>query len=1111
MKHTTLFPLLLLSLALAGPAGAQGYRSVFEAYPPRVEEETAFTVTVAYTVPAGAAALHCELKSPEHVVLAGDTTRVTGGGKHVFTLRAPARASQKEVLVAAWLGEHWQQALAPIDTTAAIRILSHADQRREEAMRNDAAPALARLGYRRAPAGNAAVLDDDLPGLDRAAAGSVARALAGRGIAVSLLDARALANPYLLSREHFDMLVLPDARIFPAGALPALRAYLEAGGHLVALNGPAFGKLVWPVGGRWVDREGVLSALANVQERRPLLEFAGAPESWRRETNAPESPGSVAFETAGGRPCARFTIGNLTGWDTFAAPELAGAFPAGHTLTCFRARGDGPTSQLSVEWREKDGSRWIAVVPLGKEWRGYALPPSAFRYWHDSVSKGRGGPGDLFRPENASRVVLGLAFTHTQAVGGGRHEFWVADVASAPMPADVAGIYEALGGAPDLPAIEAISPAYKLYPVTNPRGMQVDRRQLLWNPQRLPAVRSTLAAHPRPQGTGFGKERRWRWVPLLEAINARGKPGGAAAALVINGRKPYEGGLWLSVPVTDPAFLRNPDTAAAVADAAARMLDGVFLFEGGTRHFAYPDGEDVEYGAEVANFGRRPATVEVEITIAPAQQGAPVTVERFPLTVAAGKREVVRGVWRPGRFAAEEYRVSVTLRRDGRPIDLLAHPLLVWRPAVRPSFVTAKAGDFWLDGRRWYPHGVNYMPSSGMGIEDGPYFEYWLDPQPYDPDVIQRDLEDVKAIGLNMVSVFIYHRSLQSHNLFDLLVRCRRLGLKVNLSLRPGTPMEFRWEEMKALIERHGLAQDDTVFAYDLAWEPRFGVYDARRRWDGDWEQWLVKRYGSLDAAEKAWGFPVPRSEGKVTGPSNQQVAHDGPWTKMSAAYRRFVDDLLHEKYAEARRLVRTVDPNHLVSFRKSEAGNPTCGQEGMPYDLKGLAGAVDLMCPEGYGRIGDWERVKPGWFTAAYARCVAPEAPVMWAEFGTSVWDESRGAQNPDALAFQGRFYRDFYKMVLRSGANGSVCWWFPGGYRCGERSDFGILNPDRTWRPATHAIHDTAARLTADRPLPRPDVWIPIRRDDHADGIAGVYASVKDAFWKAIAEGKTPGLRWE
>jgi hypothetical protein len=39
--------------------------------------------------------------------------------------------------------------------------------------------------------------------------------------------------------------------------------------------------------------------------------------------------------------------------------------------------------------------------------------------------------------------------------------------------------------------------------------------------------------------------------------------------------------------------------------------------------------------------------------------------------------------------------------------------------------------------------------------------------------------------------------------------------------------------------------------------------------------------------------------------------------------------------------------------------------------------------------------------------------------------------------------------------------------------------------------------------------DFWLEMDRDKHPDGIGAVYDEVKDKFWAAIADGKTPGLR--
>jgi hypothetical protein len=242
------------------------------------------------------------------------------------------------------------------------------------------------------------------------------------------------------------------------------------------------------------------------------------------------------------------------------------------------------------------------------------------------------------------------------------------------------------------------------------------------------------------------------------------------------------------------------------------------------------------------------------------------------------------------------------------------------------------------------------------------------------------------------------------------------------------------------------------------------------------------------------------------------QLLNDGPWRKLAADYRSFLDQHLERHYAQARRLVRSIDPHHAVGFRMQLAGDPTCLLEGLlPYDFYGLARAVDLWEPEAYGRIGDWERVKGGEFTAAYARLCDPQKPLVWAEMGFSTWDGNRKAADPDKLAFQARFYSDFYRLLTESGADGVFFWWYPGGLRLNESSDFGIINPDGTDRPVSEVIRRRGAEfLTAPKPG-KPDYWIPISRDRDARGLYGIYAAVGQEFWAAIAAGHRPALKWE
>ena len=164
-----------------------------------------------------------------------------------------------------------------------------------------------------------------------------------------------------------------------------------------------------------------------------------------------------------------------------------------------------------------------------------------------------------------------------------------------------------------------------------------------------------------------------------------------------------------------------------------------------------------------------------------------------------------------------------------------------------------------------------------------------------------------------------------------------------------------------------------------------------------------MQRYQTFETADASWRYTAPREANALGVPAVEHLFKDGPWRRMAADYRLFLDEIVGERYAEARRLVKSIDPHHPVSFRMQFSGDPTHAWGGLlPYDFYGLRNAVDIWEPEAYGRIGDWERVKPGRFTAAYARLCDPNKPVLWAEMGNSVWDMQTMALSPKSSLSQ-------------------------------------------------------------------------------------------------------------
>lgn len=956
-----------------------------------------------------------------------------------------------------------------------------------------------------ANARTAAILNADLPGNDSALTHQLADTIRGAGYSVTEINAAELSG--VLDPTKIDLLVLPNSAILPSASTVSIDKYLRGGGDIIALNTPMWQASLINIGGRWITKEQYQKENAASAPENPVFKFSDIDmKTWVRSSNKLENP--ATYETTKDGPVPGFgtlhvVVSNHQGWDTTKSPDLVNPFKNGNTLTVVTAKGDEKTKQVAIEWDEKDGSRWFASLNLSTEWRQYILKPEDFKYW--SSNQKRGFSGDRFNPENALCMTIGVAFSHTGFTTG-RHEYWIASLGTAKMTQDIQEVLNASYP----PTLETLSPGYKFFDSPTTTKLVVRADQAITGITDLPSA-EIRSSSPRPTAGGFEKGRTWRWIPLIDAQSSDGEWRGVPATYYVNTDGPYKGGVWASFSVKGSDWYKSAAAQKLIGDVARRMYNNIYMLDGGSNFYTYFKDQKMTLGIRTANI----STTDVpnfagRVMVTDLATGKQKAIREWDIKVLAGANAVVSTQWKPESWPKKGFKITAELLDGDKVIDTAMHEAYVWTPKAKKEFITVKDGDFMLNGKRWRANGVNYMPSSGIAIEDGPYFEDWIGFRAYDPEVIERDIRHMKDIGLNSVSIFAYHSSIKAQNLLDLLRRLDNHGMKANLSMRPGTPMDFLWPQMKEIIQHYKLKENDTVFAYDLAWEPWHGTHDARKTWDGDWVKWVTERYGSIENAEKDWGCSITRDEsGKITNPNPENFADDKDHV-MIAAYRRFLDTILYKKYDAARRLVKSIDPNHSVSFRMSEAGNPTFyWMEALPYDFPYLGAAVDIMAPEGYGRIGDWENVKPGWFEYEYARYAAPTKPLFWAEIGYSAWDMSSMSSTKTNLDFQGRFINDFYKMMTLSGADGAFFWWYPGGFRYGENSDYGIINPDGTDRPTTKAIRANASAFFNGPPAKQVDTWLTMDRDKYPVGIGGVYDSLKDAFWAAIDKGKAPGLR--
>lgn len=888
-----------------------------------------------------------------------------------------------------------------------------------------------------------------------------------------------------------DALVLPDARRFPAPALAPLMHYLSQGGCLTAVGAPAFETILVPLDGRWVSVSEAMEEIARSEPESLLFDFKNGDEKqWRRSTNHPEFDERLSVRDGA---LAGF-VSDITGWNTYLSPPITGPISERLSLTVLEARADRNTPKIYIEWREKDGSRWIADLNVTEKWKRYVLTEQDFKFWKDDDSPARGGPGDHLNLGNARHLSIGLA-ENFGLLPRGEHLWWVRKIGLSADP-----IQQTLQ-APDL---QTLSPAYKLYKMDEvhrltarsdqtiaPQGFQITGRLSGW----MPIWRS--------RGAGYldGAMPHARFIPVLDAFGGQGEWRGAAAWYYVHFSDEFKGGIWAGVgvePESAPPSERK-QLARLAALMTARMFSAPFLRAAGGADFALTPGGKTSLGACAASMKAGQTSVEVKMTLS--QEGRERPLASGALSLPPGGEDIWRQPDVGYTLTPGPASLKTTLLAGGRPVDTITQPLSVLADHPK-EFVQVRGGQFTYRGRPFYANGVNYFPRYITGVEPGEFKHSWLGPGRYDPEIVERDLRALEALNVNVVSIQ-YMRPGDGPQLVDFLERCRAHHIFANIFFEGANPTEINPGLIQAMVSTPGLRDNPQVFAYDLAWEPSLGRQDRRKAFDAQWNEWIMQQYGSLDRAAKDWDFNAAVPSGKeALSPTDDQLTTDGPWRGLVAAYRRFVDDIVSRGYGQVKRLIESLDPNHLVGARTGYGGT---GQmwvvASMPFDLASGAAHLDFISPEGYGIVGDLDNYLAGGFTTEYARLVSGGKPVFWAEYGQSIWPDIYDADN---LKRQALHYDRSYDLFIRSHANGSSAWWFPSGLRVDEVSDFGIVRQDSQSRPAGLVIRDRYAQAEKALVLPRSDETLTIDRDQFVTGYAGVWAAARERYLKAIKQGR-------
>lgn len=924
---------------------------------------------------------------------------------------------------------------------------------------------------------------------------ALAASLGAAGFEATVVSDSQVVDNGSFHSGRFDAVLLPDGARFPITAKENLLQFLRGGGDMLVVGGPLFEESVKKTESDWT------AMLQKIPVSRTVFDFASEDVSkWQRASNNPQSKTTWEIERSGpsaATAALRTEVGDLTGWDTLAT-SVDDVFREGDALTVFWAKGDDRTNAVLVEWVEKDGSRWIANVPLTTEWKRYVLSPEDFPYWQDNPSKGRGSAGDRLNLQKVAKFSVGLAQSHA-SLSTGRHVFWIAGVGSGRLPEGASK--------PDLtfPSLETFYKYYRL-PSLSPKTADLQKAAATGH-QTGPIV----CPIPRPRGLGFSGSRRDRWIPLAEIRDEQGQWRGTCESLYIYLGVPFRGSVWGYLAGAD----KPADLTKSAVNLMKRMSAGVFLAKAGAESFSYFSDEKIPVGVQVVNFSPREREVQVELSVVKGKSKAKSDPYTFTekLRIAPNRSQQSQRTWQPRNLPDGIYRCVTELKEGGKVIDRIEQEFSLMTPSnpSKTEFVRVKDGDFHVPPlpksqipnakskiQQWSPYGVNYWPSNVAGTDSFDYWLHWLAPQWYDPQIVERDLTTFEQLGFTSLSIQLSNPD-HVRQVNDFVFRAARHGILTNLFIGGAHPFYTDENLFTRMIREGRFADNPNIWAYDIAWEHHLGGHSERKSWDRDWEQWVIERYGTIEHAEQNWGFPIPRdANGKVTNPSDDQLRNDGPWLKMAVAYERCADDVISRRYARVIRKIKALDPNHIISARSASQPSWTGW---FAYDMLSCGKHFDFSSPEGYG-------VNPveGGFSVAYGRYAGNGKPVFWAEFGSSIYPYDTTGEK---AAQQAKIHQGFAQMLLDSGANGLASWWSVGGYRVDEKSDYGILAPDGTPRASARELQALAKKVTAPRTVPEPSVWVTIDRDLHAAAYQAVYENHKQSYVEAVKAGKMVGVR--
>lgn len=408
----------------------------------------------------------------------------------------------------------------------------------------------------------------------------------------------------------------------------------------------------------------------------------------------------------------------------------------------------------------------------------------------------------------------------------------------------------------------------------------------------------------------------------------------------------FVGGRWeLLTCDLGPDFWSAPSTKSLVHTLADRALLGASELRLQPQYAVFAPGELWRFEMHWAHPGSVTQPLRIELTIegdhskprnehfdfAPAQLPFEIGFELKPSAKSEGLQRVTARLFEAGRLAAI-YKTGFWMRDDA---------------LLRSGPIVTRDSDFLLIGGKPQPIvGTTYMASDVQRE----FFDY---PNPY---VWDRDMDQISGAGLNMLRTGWWwgwsrladdgvatEKTLRTLEAY--LLTARKHNLPVQFNLFAFTPPVFpfsRWPNqgpyfahaashekfIRSVVERF---HDVPYLTWDLINEPSFS--NPARTWitrpsddtfeQGAWNNWVLQKYGSLQAASSVWHVDLPNGELQLPTEADfsARSAIAGASPARAYDYNIFAQESFATWAAQMRDALRASGSKQLITVGQDEGG----------------------------------------------------------------------------------------------------------------------------------------------------------------------------------------------